>query len=224
MILAHLDGEDLPHVAAHVLRSPEAAALAAEYRALQGNLTRALFRHDCPTTLQLGDYALNLAAMADQVAIAAHVTACPHCTAELAQIRAFLAVEADPPSLSAGERIRRLLIAVLAPPTLGLAAFRSVAGRATQTYRVEDYRIAIDPLAGSDPALFDLDGTIWRERDDAPAVAGAAITLVVADGAARTIAVDDFGSFLFEGITPGDYRLEVALADEDVVIPHLLIA
>jgi hypothetical protein len=224
MILAYIDGENLPHVAAYLQRSPEAAALAADYRELQNRLNQSLFRHDCPSTLQLGDYALNLTAMADQVAIAAHVTTCPHCTAELAQIRSFLTVEADPPPLSAGDRIRRLLTAVLVPPTIGVIAFRSGAVTGTQTYRAEDYSIAIDPLASPRPALFDLDGSIWRDRDDAPTVAGATITLIATDGAARTIAISDFGSFLFEGIAQGEYRLEVALSDEDIVIPHLPVA
>lgn len=219
MILAYLDGEDLPHVAALLASSPDAVALADDYRALQGELSRTLFRHDCPTTGQLGEYALNM----NQFAIAAHITACPHCTAELVQIRAFLAVEADPPALRSGERIRRLLTAVLALPALDSAAFRSVAGATTQTYQVEDYTIALDPLATPRQARFDLDGSIWRERDDAHPVAGAAITLNAADGATRTTTIDEFGSFLFEDIPNGDYHLEIALDEEDIAIPHVRV-
>ena len=59
-ILAYLDGADLPHVAAYLRTSPEGAMLAADYATVAGNLTRALYRHECPPTQHLGDYALAL--------------------------------------------------------------------------------------------------------------------------------------------------------------------
>ncbi len=223
-ILAYLDGEELPHVAAYLQTSPEGATLAAEYQALQGNLARMLYRHDCPTTQQLGDYALHLPAQAEQVAIAAHVTTCPHCTDELAQIRTFLAIEADPPPLSLIERARRQLTATLAVlPTATSAALRGSAGASVQTYQVEDITVTIDPLASSHGGRSDLAGLIWREHDDAPAVAGAPVTLVAPDAPQQTTEIDEFGNFLFADVPHGDYQLEVVLGDDTIVINNLRV-
>ncbi|MFN8516811.1 MAG: hypothetical protein U0232_01295 [Thermomicrobiales bacterium] len=221
-ILAHLDGEDLPHVAAYLQTSPEAAALAAEYRKLQGNLIGALYRHDCPPTQRLGDYALRLLAPADQVAIAAHANTCPLCADELAQIRAFLAIEADLPPLGLGERARRIIVAVLAPPpATAPTALRGTVVGATQTYLAEDVTISLDVAAGSRRDRRSLTGLAWRDRDDATPLAGATVALIGADGATRTEAIDELGNFAFDDVPTGETRLEIALADELIAIAPL---
>jgi hypothetical protein len=223
-ILAHLDGEDLPHVAAYLQTSPEGAALAAEYRALQGNLTRLLYRHDCPTTQQLGDYALRLPAPADQVAIAAHVITCPHCAAELTQIRTFLTVEDGPPPLGLIERTRRVLTAAIAPrPSATTFALRGAAGAGTQTYLIEDITISIDLIASARRGRSELAGLVWRERDDALAIAGSSVSLIAAIDPQQTTEIDEFGNFLFADVPPGDYRLEVVLGADTIVINNLRI-
>lgn len=222
-ILAYLDGEDLPHVAAYLRASPEGAALASEYRALQGDLARALYRHDCPTTQQLGDYALRLP-WADQVAIAAHVTACPHCTGELAQLRAFLATEEDAPPLSLGERARRVIAAVLAPPPVAAPiALRGSSERQTYTYQAGDITVTIDVASGSRRDRRTLTGLVWRDRDDAPPLDGAIVALTGAGGTERAAVIDELGNFQFDELPTGDHRLEIALAGEVVTIEHLRV-
>jgi anti-sigma factor RsiW len=223
-ILAYLDGEELPHVAAYLQTSPEGATLAAEYQALQGNLARVLYRHDCPTTQQLGDHALRLPAQAERVAIAAHVTTCPHCAGELAQIRTFLAIEADPPPLSFGERARRIIVAALAPPpATAPTALRGSAESDTRTYQADDITITLDVASGSRRDRRNLTGLAWRDRDDAAPVAGATVALLAAGDTASTAAIDELGNFAFDDVLPGDYRLEMTLGDDVIMIALLRI-
>jgi anti-sigma factor RsiW len=220
-ILAYLDGEELPHVAAYLQTSPEGATLAAQYQALQGNLARVLYRHDCPTTQQLGDYALRLPASADQVAIAAHVTTCPLCTGELAQVRAFLAIEADPPPLSIGERARRLVATLLDAPPLGAgAALRGGESGSTLTFRAEGFTITVDDFATGRRGYRSLVGLVeWP----APAPGDATVLLFAADGARRDEAIDETGNFVFDDLAAGEYRLEVLVGEDTVVIDGLRV-
>ena len=218
-ILAYLDGADLPHVAAYLRTSPEGAMLAAEYATVAGNLTRALYRHECPPTQHLGDYALALLPASDRFAVAAHVDSCPHCAGELAQIRAFLAVEADPPPLGAGERIRRLVTAVFAPPpATAYAALRGDGDSAAQTYQAEDITITLDFAIGVRRDRSSLTGLIWRERDDAEPLTGERVTLLGEDSPALTATIDELGNFAFDDVPHGSYRLEVAAGDTLVAL------
>lgn len=220
-ILAHLDGEDLPHVAAYLQTSPEGAALAAEYRALQGNLVGALYRHDCPPTQRLGDYALRLLAPADQVAIAAHVTTCPLCADELAQIRAFLTVEVGPPPIGIGERARRLVATLLdAAPVGAGAALRGSDTGSTLTFRAEGFTITLDDFATSRRGYRSLIGLI---EQPATAPGDAAVSLFATDGARRDEVIDEIGNFAFDDLAAGDYRLEVLLGGDTIVIDGLRI-
>jgi hypothetical protein len=219
MILAYLDGADLPHVAAYLRTSPEGAMFAADYATLAGDLTRALYRHECPPTQQLGDYVLALLPAADRFAVAAHVDTCPHCTGELAQIRAFLAVEADPPPLGAVERVRRLVTAVFAPPpATAYAALRGDGDSQAQTYQAEDITITLDIAGGPRRDRSSLTGLIWRERDDAEPLAGERVTLLGEATPALTATIDEFGNFAFDDVPHGSYRLEVAAGDALVAI------
>ena len=221
-ILAHLDGADLPEVAAALQASPWSAALAAEYAALQGRLVQSLYRHDCPPTQSLGDYALQLLPTAERVALATHVNACPHCATELAQIRTFLAVEADAPPLGLAERGRRLFVALAAlPAPIPHAALRGIGAGGGQTYQVEDIAITLDPLASAPHGRGTLTGLIVRERDDS--LADAPVTLTSPDGTAQTTTIDEIGNFVFEEIAAGDYQLEVRIGDDTIVIRDLHI-
>jgi hypothetical protein len=49
------------------------------------------------------------------------------------------------------------------------------------------------------------------------------VTLHAAAGASRAVSADEWGNFTFEGVAPGEYRLEIALGDGVVTIDNLSI-
>jgi hypothetical protein len=59
--------------------------------ALEAMLRRALYRADCPTTMELGDYQMGLLPGARRANIQSHVRRCRHCQAELSRLVNFLA-------------------------------------------------------------------------------------------------------------------------------------
>lgn len=222
-ILAHLDGDANPAVAAYLQASPEGAALAAAYASVGSRLTLALYRHECPPTAQLGDYALGLLAAAERFAVAAHADACPLCTAELAQIRAFLTIEADPPLPSVGERLRRTLTALLAPPpATAYAGLRGDGDDDTRTYQAEDVTITLDIAASTRRGRSSLTGLIWRDRDDAASPTGTIVSLTAADGV-QTATIDEFGNFSFDDLPHAEYHLELILGDDAITIGPITI-
>lgn len=219
-ILAFLDGEDLPHVAAYLRSSPEGAMLAAEYATVAGGLTRALYRHDCPPTQQLGDYALGLLPPADRFAVAAHADDCPRCADELAQIRAFLTIEADPPPLTPLDRARRLVATLLAPPLAPAgAALRGDAADTALTYQAGEHTITLDQFATGRRGRRNLVGLLVGPT---PPADGAA-TLTAADGVILTEPIDAGGNFAFDDLSAGDYQLEVRLGEECLAIDGLRV-
>ena len=72
---------------------------------LEANLRAALYRHDCPTTMELGEYQLGFLVEPEALRVKAHLGDCPHCQAEFSRLIEFLAVEtvvSAPTSAEAG--------------------------------------------------------------------------------------------------------------------------
>ena len=225
-ILAYVDGEARAHVAAHLQTCPACAILAEEYDRLQRRLGQALRRFDCPSPQRLGDYALGLLAAGERTRVAAHVRDCPRCADELGQLREFLALEAVPPPVSPGERVRRFVARLVErEPSLAYAGLRGAGSAATRAYRAEGITITVSvgPAAGS--GAVSVDGWVWQEGGAPEALAGATVTLTALADPARSfvVAVEELGSFVFELVPPDTYRLDVALGDRVIAIEILPI-
>lgn len=223
-LIAFLDGEAPPEVAAHLRDCAICRGVAAEYARVQGPLLTHLWRFDCPAPQALGEYELGLLRPEERTSVAAHVVDCPHCGDELHQLRGFLATEPAAPTPGPFARARRVVATLLAPsPGGAFAGLRGGDDDATRTYRADDLTITID--TGFEPrrARGSLAGLIWRESGDPAVVEGSAAVLVAADGTAQAAEVDDLGNFGFDELAPGTYRLEVALEDRHVAIEELHI-
>lgn len=222
-LIAHLDGE-APDLARRIAGDPASAATAADYARLQGGLRRALHRFDCPTPHALGEYALRFTAVDESARIAAHLRDCPRCADELRQIGAFMDDDdpAPAPALRAGERLRRLVAALLPTPgASGAFALRGDADPATRNYEAAGLTITLD-LAADRRGAVALTGLLVPE-DEGDVVAGIAVLLIDSDGARRDTMADEWGNFAFETVAPGEYRLEITLGDGIVTIDSLPI-
>jgi hypothetical protein len=226
--MAFADGAATAHVAAHVGRCPRCTADAQRLDLAQRHLRHALHRFECPTPHTLGEYALELLTPEDRTAVAAHVAGCPRCTDELQTLRAFLRLEPAPTPATTLDRVRRVIAALVTPPravqAAGYAGLRGRGEPAAATYRAGDLTITVSaaPERRGRVTLSTLSGLVVRD-DTGPIAAGGEITLTPPGDAPRTAVVDELGSFAFEGVGGGTYRLALRLPDQIVVVEDLRV-
>ena len=96
-LLAWLDGEAAPEIAAHLAECPSCRERASALDRLQKDLAARLYRLSCPTPEELGDFHLGLLRGEQADAIRVHLRTCPHCQEEIRQLRTYLS-ELVPPA------------------------------------------------------------------------------------------------------------------------------
>lgn len=215
-LIAYADGEATPAVRDRVAATPALQAEAAAYDQTQQRLRGRLYRFDCPPPHTIGEYALALLPVVERTRIAAHLTQCPRCTDELRVLRTFLATEPLPaPRIT--ERVRRLIAALIPTAAAPAVQLRGGVDPDARTYRAGDVMLTLDDGVGRGGRT-DLAGLLWRDAGDVELPTGAIVSLLAADSTAHTATVDALGNFVFEGIPFGEYRLEVPLGDDTVII------
>jgi hypothetical protein len=173
---------------------------------LERALRSRLYRMACPAPEVLGEWYLGLCE--DAEAIAEHVRSCPHCTEEVRQLAALLALGVREPP------VRRLVASLFSGPLPGAPAFalRGVASLQAATYAAEGYVILVgiepDP---QDPGLRTVLGMVTGCPEP-----GAAQVFLRSEDVDRTASVDDVGQFVFPEVTPGRYDLLVRFPDVEI--------
>lgn len=232
-LLMTLDGEASPEVAMHVSQCPQCSLRAAELASAQRLATARLFRAACPSALELGEYRLGMLPAARTTAVQQHVTVCPHCAQEMAQLAAFMD-SPDPylqpaPWTTLRQQVNVLVArlssgmqasGLFGPPALApaLAGLRGDVG-GPLTYEAGDAQIILEIQRDEQRAgrhalvglVMGLDGqatqaTLWREEQRIVSVA-----------------VDDLGNFTMDDLAPGEYELILAGAQDEVHIQSLHI-
>ena len=226
-LLAYVDGEAGPDLVAHIDRCPHCRQRAARLARLQNRLTAGLYRMACPTTEELGEYHLGALSPDRAAAVARHLTECPHCTRELAQLQEYLGELASELEFSPLERVRVLVAQLVfgeqGVPGVGrpAPAYAGVRGEeeGPLLYHADDAQIALevqDDAGQRDRKLLlglvtgletrQLEAHLWR--GDEPII---------------TVPVDELGNFVIAGLVPGRYELilsgpavEIHIQDLDV--------
>lgn len=220
-ILAYIDGDAAVSVTAHLVDCPACRERARQLGRLMGRMTVMLYRLDCPTSLELGEYQLGLLPEVNRSATAAHLTECPHCRAEIMQLQGFLADTA--PELQPGlvTRVRVLVATLLSGRSMpgpaltpGLAGVRG--GDAPLVYEAGDLQITLSvewDQATNRHSLFGLilgaelpDGRVrlWRDQHLA--------------GETR---VDEFGNFVIMDLEAAIYDLVITGSELEVHLPDV---
>jgi hypothetical protein len=222
-LVAYVDGEAPARVAEHVRRCRRCRSEVERYASIGRQLGAALRRFDCPSSHRLGEMELGLLPPEERLVVAQHVADCPRCTDELRTLRGFLVV--DPPAEPGlVERLRRVVAGLVEPaPGLALGALRGASDLTSRTYRSDGTTITVSVEPGPRPGRATLLGLVAREAPSEP-LAGLAVELVAADGALAQAQGDDLGSFSFEDVSPGLYRLELRLDDQVLIAEDLIVA
>ena len=223
-LLEQQAGQAVPAVARHLARCAYCRERAEGLFGLHDQMLAALFRADCPSPLELGEYHLGLAAPDRRTVIRRHLTECRHCLGEMAQLESYL--EQLAPSLEtsplaqvkvligrllgagdAGGRDRSRLPG-LTPALAGLRGDQA----GPRVYQAEGIQVTVD--AQPDP-----------QRPDSLVILGL-VTGADTDGwqaqvkragqPVASAAVDALGNFYIAGLAAGQYDL--ALGDAVVEV------
>jgi hypothetical protein len=225
-LLAHGDGTADPAVAEHLRGCAYCRARADELAQLTRSLGTALYRLDCPTSIELGEYHLELLPPERRLALRSHLHACPHCARELRQLRGFVEALAPDlePSLVEGVKV---LIARLVSGLAPGAAWAPALAPAGAGLRGEEPGVAVYQADG-------IQITLEVQPDpDSPArrtLLGMAAGLetpgwqVHLRRESRLVAsapLDELGNFHLAGLEPGRYDAVLASAQLEVHLPAL---
>jgi hypothetical protein len=230
-LIAYAAGERSQRVREHVRACGRCAALAADYAAVDARLSQALYRFDCPSGLELGEYHLGLLTTAASRRVAAHLARCPHCSAELATASGFFeettAVAAPAPvervRRAASQALERIVAHLVPAPAMTAAALRGAPRAVTLRYVAGDLTLTLHPQPADRPrGQMQLLGFAERRDADLDGLAGVKARLIDAGGAtAAAGVVDEIGNFILGPLPPGVYTLELTLATTQVVVPDL---
>jgi hypothetical protein len=223
LVISALDPDALTAEARqHLAECPACAERAAEYQTFTRALSSRLYRWDCPTTLEISDYASGLLTGKRKRAISAHLKRCPHCAEEVEISREFLAPTPH-------ETARAGVGTRLFPSRIFEAAQVSLRGSADETawpleYHIDDITLSLDrttlSVGGTDSMLLGilLSADVARVK----ALEGVEVRLLVSgapDQAPLAVErIDDAASFAFSSVPIGRYDLLIALPEGDLVI------
>jgi hypothetical protein len=174
-----------------------------------------LYRVTCPSSVELGEYHLNLVPANRKLVIAQHLRTCPHCARELVQLQDFLAGEA-PMGLVQQAKV---IIARLAGSTMGLSPaaipVRGASGKGLITLEADGIMVVLDVQPANGGRL-KINGQLGAQEQDQ--WTGAKVELLQAGAQEFETTISDLGTFEFESITAGSKELRITPADESLIV------
>ena len=187
-----------------------------------------LYRTDCPSAHELGEYELRMLPQFQLNAITVHVAHCPHCSQELATLREFfMAVALHEVQSTIAERVRVVVATLLRDAQAGwqgmggmqpaLAAMRGEQNK-PRIYEADDYQLTLDiqedPENPGRRALFGL-----LIGDDAPM--SFEIQLWQGDTLITHAPVDEFGNFSIKDLMNESYNLKLVKPELEIRLDAL---
>ena len=214
-IMSYIEGEADDTVVAHMRECPYCSERARQWTVLQKDLKKRLYRVECPTPMELGDYHLGLLAAPQALLVAQHVRGCPLCRREVAELQEFLI---EPVGNEGFLGTARKLIAQLVGGADGLAS-SSVALRGEVkgplTLEAEGVVIILD-LQPANGGMVNILGQL--AADDQDRWTGAKVEFHQGDRLEFSATVDDLGGFQAEGIMAGSHELQIFSKDNSLIV------
>ena len=220
-IISYVEGEADHGIVAHIRECPYCAERANRWALLQNRLRASLYRTDCPSSMELGEYHLGYLPASQELVIAQHVRQCPQCRREMAELGVFLAESDVQPDLL--ERAK-VLFARLVGGSGSTPAFGALRGesKGPLVFEADGVVITLDVQAGPNGQMSIL-GQV--AADDQDQWTGATVRLQQVEMRDLTADVDDLGAFSFHGLAPRSIQLEfTSSGGVKVKIPNIDIA
>jgi hypothetical protein len=219
-LLAYAEGQASAEVQDHVRRCTYCAERAVLYERLDWHLRTGLYRTSCPPSDVLARWQLHLLPTDEELQVAAHVRACPHCAGEL---RELAAMDDDLLSvlLERLQGVSRWLEATLVATAPRLVGLRGVAAP-QRRYQVGD----LDIFVGSQmrPEGRRLMGRLRASSAEVETqVAAVKVWLVQEGQVLDSQSTDDRGHFVFSDVSTGRYDLGFAWQGEAVLIRDVAV-
>lgn len=220
-----LGGDGTPELEAALVGNPDNQARLQLLQKDEKTLSAHLFRIECPTPLELGEWSLKLVEAKTSQVIRSHLDICAHCEEELAAITAAVSTPLfqHAPAMRGPSILKRIVMKLedLLGNGAGQIAFAPVAVRGgsqnswSACYAGGDYLLSLTKqqtisggaLIGSILAT-DLTGHATLKQ-------GASVVYEVP--------LTESATFTFDGINPGFYELVIATPDAELIVPELHI-
>ncbi len=229
-LLAYLDGESDARVATHLEDCPHCRQRARSLGRLQGHLTARLYRYNCPSSADLGEYHLGLLPHDQEAALVYHLTECPRCAHEVSELEDYLADLAPDVDFGLLEQAKeqvRVLVARLANGgvsvnLLGQPALAGVRGheREPLIYEADGIQVVIEVHQDPDqPERRSIFGLVTGADDPGQLE----VHLWQSSQPVATVQVEDIGNFVIPSLTPGRYELILSGAEVEIHIQELVV-
>lgn len=190
---------------------------------LEDQMKQILYRLDCPSSTELGEYQLGMLPEGRTSLIRKHLAECPHCSRELKGLESFLRELQPDLEYSLGERIQ-VLIAELLPGLSTGSQARPVYGvrgemEDLRVYQADDVQISIhlerDPRREGFYSLFGLATGLEPE--------GIAAHLWRGGKEISAVQLDELGNFIFSSVESGVYELMLSGPELEILVQNLAI-
>jgi hypothetical protein len=224
-LLAFLDGEPDPKLAADLTRCPSCRERLATLDAQQRSLMIQLRRTDTPSSLELGEYVLGMTSDARKREIESFLHESERGRADVAQLRAYLESLKGDVEYTPLERVQVLVAELVRGlgPAAGPAFAPALAGirggavdDGTRLYRAGDVSIALDVMeTGSSRTVLGLVSGAEPE--------GLEVELWQGDALAKVVPVDEVGNFSLENVARGQYTLALTAPELEIHVPGFSI-
>ena len=217
-LLVYLDGGVDKEVVSHLGRCGYCLERANALARLQNRLTSRLYRINCPSSLELGEYHLHMLPASQMLMTGQHVRECPHCTRELAQLEEFFLGDLAPMENSllgqAKVLIARLVGGSAGESTPTFAALRGEV-KGPITLEADGIVIVLD-IQQTTEGRVNILGQV--AADDQDQWTGALVELLQENELQSSTTVDDLGAFHSEGIMPGSKELRIIPKDNSLIV------
>ena len=216
---AYLDQpESNQEIALHLTRCSYCRQKAETLERFQKTLTSQLYRIDCPSPLELGEYHLRMLPASQMLIIRQHLQECPHCAREVAQLEEFFLGDLVPMGNSLLGQARVLIAKfVSGKPGESAPTFAALRGnvKGPITLEAEGLIIVLD-IENTNEGKVNILGQV--AADDQDQWTGALVELRQDHELQFSNTVDDLGSFRFEGIPPGSKELRIISKDSSLTV------
>ena len=226
-IVSYVDGEADDFVRTHIEKCSFCREKAVRWEGIQRSMRSRLYRHTCPSPMELGEYQLGILSVSQKLIIAQHLKECPLCRTEVTQLEENLKEQALLPhilkpvkvlfaQLIGGSRANnRQTDAPLYP------AFSGLRGENDEPfiYQVDHIQIAIDVQEDAEqPGCKILLGLITGLDSNGFMMEAYQEGKIVA-----TTIVDEIGNFIFSHFLPGSYELILLGPDTEIRIQSFIV-